>query len=39
MPSPIYTEIVLPELVRKAMALASQLGFPLMPEGRPVGFH
>ena len=39
MPRPIYTEIVLPELIRKAVALATQLGFPLMPEGRPVGFQ
>jgi predicted O-methyltransferase YrrM len=26
-------------MVRKAVALATQLGFPLMPEGRPVGFQ
>jgi len=38
-PKSIYTEIKLPEIVRKAVALADQLGFPLMPEGRPVGYH
>ncbi len=39
MPKPIYTEIVLPEMVRNAVALATKLGFSLMPEGRPVGYH
>ncbi len=34
MPNPIYTEIKLPEIVRKANALAQELGFPLLPEGR-----
>ena len=38
MPNVIYTEIALPKIVRKAIALANQLGFPLMPEGRPVGY-
>lgn len=33
----IYTEIALPEIVIRANALAVKLGFPLMPEGRPVG--
>lgn len=39
MPKAIYSEIVLPEIVRKANALANQLNFPLMPEGRPVGYQ
>jgi predicted O-methyltransferase YrrM len=39
MPKSIYTEIELPELVRNAVALANQIDFPLMPEGRPVGYH
>jgi predicted O-methyltransferase YrrM len=39
MPKPIYNEIVLPEIVRKAIALATQLGFPLMPEGRQPGYQ
>lgn len=29
----------LPPLVRQAMDLAEQLGFPLMPEGRPIGYE
>lgn len=33
-----YAEIELPELVRRAVALAEELGFPVMPEGRPVGY-
>ncbi|HSM72221.1 MAG TPA: class I SAM-dependent methyltransferase [Anaerolineales bacterium] len=37
MPNPIYTEIELPEIVQKANELANELGFPLMPEGRPAG--
>ena len=37
MPKAIYTEIALPEIVIRANALAVKLGFPLMPEGRPVG--
>ena len=37
MPKSIYSEIDLPEIVRKANALADQLNFPLVPEGRPVG--
>ncbi|MCC6569036.1 MAG: class I SAM-dependent methyltransferase [Anaerolineales bacterium] len=37
MPKAIYTEIALPEIVIQANALAVRLGFPLMPEGRPVG--
>lgn len=37
MPKPVYTDIALPEIVRRAVALAGQLGFPLMPEGRPAG--
>lgn len=28
-----------PPLVQRAMALAEQLGFPLMPDGRPIGFE
>jgi predicted O-methyltransferase YrrM len=39
MPKTIYSEIDLPEIVRKANALANQLNFPLMPEGRPVGYQ
>ena len=37
MPKTIYSEIELPEIVRKANELANKLNFPLMPEGRPVG--
>jgi predicted O-methyltransferase YrrM len=37
MPKAIYSEIELPEIVRKAISLANELGFPLMPEGRPAG--
>ena len=37
MPKAIYSEIELPEIVRKANELANELNFPLMPEGRPVG--
>ena len=29
----------LPPLVQEAIALAEELGFPLMPEGRPVGYE
>jgi len=36
-PKKIYSEIELPGIVRKANALANELDFPLMPEGRPVG--
>ena len=39
MPKPIYTEIVIPEIVRKAVALAIQIDFPLMPEGRQPGYQ
>ena len=39
MPKPIYTEIAIPEIVRKAIALAPKLGFPLMPEGRQPGYQ
>jgi len=39
MPKAIYTEIELPEIVRKANTLANQLNFPLMPEGRAVGYQ
>ncbi len=35
MPKAIYTEVPLPELVREAMELARELGFPLTPEGCP----
>ena len=38
MPKAIYSEIELPEIVRKANALANELNFPLMPEGRPAGY-
>jgi predicted O-methyltransferase YrrM len=31
----IYTEVSCPEIVRKAMAVARELGFPLVPEGCP----
>jgi len=39
MPKSIYTEIEIPEIVQKAIALANQVGFPLMPEGRPLGYQ
>ena len=39
MPNPIYTEIKLPAIVRKANRLAEESGFSLMPEGRPVGYQ
>ena len=39
MPKAIYTEIELPEIVQKANALAKELNFPLMPEGRPAGYQ
>lgn len=39
MPKSTYTEIPLPEIVRKAITLAAQLGFPLMPEGRQPGYQ
>jgi len=38
MPKAIYTEIETPEIVQKANALARELNFPLMPEGRPAGY-
>ena len=38
MVDPDYTAIELPEIVRKANALADALRFPLMPEGRPLGY-
>ena len=38
MPKAIYSEIELPEIVRKANDLAEKLNFPLMPEGRPAGY-
>lgn len=34
----MYSKIELPEIVRKANQLAEELKFPLMPEGRPVGY-
>ncbi len=34
----MYSKIELPEIVRKANQLAEDLNFPLMPEGRPVGY-
>ncbi len=39
MPKSLYTEIELPDIVRQAIALANRLDFPLMPEGRPVGYQ
>jgi len=39
MPKAIYTEIDIPEIVQKANALARELNFPLMPEGRPAGYQ
>ena len=39
MPKSLYTEITVPEIVRRAIALASRLGFPLMPEGRQPGYQ
>src|SRR3954464_2732173 len=39
MPKPLYTEIRLPEIVQKAVALAIHLGFPVMPEGRQPGYQ
>jgi predicted O-methyltransferase YrrM len=38
MPKPIYSEIEFPDIVRKAIKLAEQMGFPLLPNGRPVGY-
>jgi predicted O-methyltransferase YrrM len=38
MPKAIYSEIELPEIVRKANALANELNFPLIPEGRLAGY-
>lgn len=38
MPKTIYSKIELPEIVRKANQLAEDLNFPLMPEGRAVGY-
>lgn len=35
MPKALYTEVALPDLVRQAMELARELGFPLVPEGCP----
>ncbi len=35
MPKALYTDIEIPALVRKAMDLAVELGFPLVPEGCP----
>jgi predicted O-methyltransferase YrrM len=32
-------KLEIPELVREAMSLAEELGFPLMPEGRPAGYQ
>jgi predicted O-methyltransferase YrrM len=37
MPKAIYSEIELPDIVRKANLLAEELGFPRLPEGRPTG--
>lgn len=37
MPKILYSDIELPEIVRRANELANKLNFPLMPEGRPVG--
>ena len=39
MPKAIYTDIELPEIVQKANALARELNFPLMPDGRPAGYQ
>ena len=39
MPKAIYTEIEIPEIVQKANALARELNFPLMPQGRPAGYQ
>jgi predicted O-methyltransferase YrrM len=39
MPKPLYSDIMLPEIVQKAVALAIHLGFPVMPEGRQPGYH
>ena len=38
MPKAIYTEIEIPEIVQRANALARELNFPLMPDGRPAGY-
>lgn len=38
MPKAIYSEIELPEIVCRARELANDLNFPLLPEGRPVGY-
>ncbi|MCG8349194.1 MAG: hypothetical protein MI924_15610 [Chloroflexales bacterium] len=39
MPKAIYTEVVIPDIVRNAITLATQLGFPMMPEGRQPGYQ
>ena len=32
-------KVEVPDLVQEAISLAEELGFPLMPEGRPVGYQ
>lgn len=39
MPKAIYRDIEIPEIVQKASALARELNFPLMPQGRPAGYQ
>lgn len=35
MPKTLYTEVQVPEIVREAMAVAREVGFPRMPDGCP----
>ncbi|NJK57430.1 MAG: hypothetical protein HC939_16195 [Pleurocapsa sp. SU_5_0] len=32
-------EVQIPKIVQKAIALANELEFPLMPQGRPIGYQ
>jgi predicted O-methyltransferase YrrM len=38
-PKTLYTEIPCPDMVRRAIALAGELGFPLMPEVCPADYQ
>lgn len=35
MPKALYTDVQMPDLVREAIAVAREVGFPLMPDGCP----
>jgi predicted O-methyltransferase YrrM len=39
MPKSLYTDIELPDIVRRAITLATRMEFPLLPEGRPAGYQ